>query len=80
MLFFLLHMLFRSICHQVSNQADKLALLTIILLLAYLNISSAFLCRFYAIYFVVILHHLLAVFILHFHVFSVACCQPFPIT
>jgi len=34
MLFFLLLMLFRSICHQVSNQADKLALLAIILLLA----------------------------------------------
>jgi len=34
MLFFLLLMLlFRSICHQVSNQADKLALLAIILLL-----------------------------------------------
>jgi len=31
MLFFLLHMLYRSICHQVSNQADKLALLVIIL-------------------------------------------------
>jgi len=27
-------MLYRSICHQVSNQADKLALLAIILLLA----------------------------------------------
>jgi len=35
MLFFLLLMLlFRSICHQVSNQADKLALLAYILLLA----------------------------------------------
>jgi len=28
-------MLYRSICHQVSNQADKLALLAIILLLVY---------------------------------------------
>jgi len=27
-------MLFRSICHQVSNQADKLTVLAIILLLA----------------------------------------------
>jgi len=34
LLFFLLHMLYRSICHQVSNQADKLALLAIMLLLA----------------------------------------------
>jgi len=34
LLFFCLHMLYRSICHQVSNQADKLALLAIILLLA----------------------------------------------
>jgi len=34
MLFFLLHMLYRSICHQVSKQADKLALLEIILSLA----------------------------------------------
>jgi len=35
MLFFLLLMLlFRSVCHQVSNQADKLDLLAIILLLA----------------------------------------------
>jgi len=31
-LVFLLHMLYRSICHQVSNQADKLALMAIILL------------------------------------------------
>jgi len=30
MLFFLLHKLYRSIYHQVSNQADKLALLAII--------------------------------------------------
>jgi len=35
MLFFLLLMLlFRSVCHQVSNQADQLDLLAIILLLA----------------------------------------------
>jgi len=34
MLFFLLHMLYRSIRHQISNQADKLALLAIILLSA----------------------------------------------
>jgi len=34
MLFLLLHMLYRSNCHQVSNQADKLALLAIILLSA----------------------------------------------
>jgi len=27
-------LLFRSICHQVSNQADKLVLLAIILLIA----------------------------------------------
>jgi len=32
---------------------------------------------FYAIHCVVILHHLPAVFILHFYDFSVACCQPF---
>ena len=32
MLFFLLLMLLRSICHQVSNQADKFDLLAIILL------------------------------------------------
>jgi len=31
-LFFLLLMLLRSICHQVSNQSDKLDLLAIILL------------------------------------------------
>jgi len=42
------------------------------------NHLPAFLCRFYAIYCVVILHHLPAVFILHFYDFSVACCQPFP--
>jgi len=34
LLFLLLMLLFRSICHQVSNQKDKLALLTIILLVA----------------------------------------------
>jgi len=39
----------------------------------YLTIFCAFLCRFYAIYCVVILHHLPAFFILHFYVFSVAC-------
>jgi len=33
MLFFLL-LMFRSICHQVSNQAGRLALLVIIVLLA----------------------------------------------
>jgi len=32
--FLLLMLLFRSICHQVSNQTDKLALLAIILLVA----------------------------------------------
>jgi len=36
-----------------------------------------FLCRFYAIFCVVILHQLPAVFILHFYDFSVECCQPF---
>jgi len=34
MLFFLLLMLLRSICHQVSNQADKFDLLAIIFLLS----------------------------------------------
>jgi len=32
--FLLLMLLFRSICHEVSNQTDKLALLAIILVVA----------------------------------------------
>jgi len=41
------------------------------------NQFGAFLCRFYANYCVIILHHLPAVFIVYFCDFSVACCQPF---
>ena len=41
------------------------------------NHLREFLCTLYAIYCVVILHHLPTVFILHFYDFSVACCQPF---
>ena len=41
------------------------------------NHLCEFLCTFYAIYCVVILHHLPAVFVLHCYDFSVACCQQF---
>jgi len=127
--FLLLMLLFRSVCHQVSNQADKLDLLAIFIIsrsfshlfnvsptryrtslglpsffnrlcackfanshhasftlylfsilshiFTLFNHLCEFLCTFYAIYCVVIHHHLPAVFILHFYDFSVACCQPF---
>jgi len=41
------------------------------------NHLCEFLCTFYGIYCVFILHHLPAVFILHFYDFSVACCESF---
>jgi len=34
-------MLYRNICHQASNQADKLALLAIILLLADVSLTNS---------------------------------------
>jgi len=43
----------------------------------YLTTFCEFICRFYAIYYVVILHHLPVFFILHFYIFSAARCQPF---
>jgi len=48
MLLFLLHMLYRSICYQVSNQAEKLALLAIILyqsITMFQNMNEAYLSQ-----------------------------------
>jgi len=41
------------------------------------NRLCAFLCRRYSICCVAIFHHLPVFFIIHFYIFSVACCQPF---
>jgi len=79
MLFFLLLMLLlRSVCHQASFTLYLFSILFHIF--RRFNHPCEFLCTFYAIYCVVILHHLPSVFILHFYDFFCGMLSAIPIT